>query len=343
MWGARGRCSVRNQRARRRLAIPRIDTTLLTGRLYAREKMSASTPTIESGFAKVGDARLFYTSYGVPEKGTLLGLHGGPGLSHRYLLSLFDLAPLGFKVVLYDQLGCGSSSRPRTETAYDFRRAAEEVEGVRRALRLRRVHLFGHSYGGILALEAVARFPRSFRSVTFASAPIGGTAASEREGKRFVSQLPPKARRFWTRPKPDLEDIWDTAREGGFRKFVEGYELIWRRHVCRLRNTPYEVVQSMQGGNPKVARGIWTSLRNWSGRNQEYDSAKVLPRVRIPCLVTVGRYDQIPVGVARATHKQVRESQFAIFEKSAHVPHWEERDRYIDALRHFLERARPRG
>jgi proline iminopeptidase len=295
-----------------------------------------SAPPVESGFVEILGHRLFYKSYGKPENGTLLALHGGPGLTHHYLLSLFDLAPLGYRVVLYDQLGCGESDRPRARSEYNFGKEAAQVEGIRRALRLGRVHLFGHSYGGRLALEAVTRFPTSFRSVTFASAPIGDSKVLEQEWRRLIESLPTKARHFMTRRNPKFEDIWESPGDTGFRKYVGGYDLFAHLHVCRLRQPPYELVQSMQGMNPKVGREIYGSLQD----------AKTLPdvvalaRLRFPCLITVGRHDQIAVGVARSTHRLAIGSRLLVFERSSHLPHWEERDLYIDKLRDFLDHAR---
>src|SRR2546422_853321 len=61
------------------------------------------------GYVKILGFNLFYRTYGRPTKGTVLCLHGGPGATHDYLLSLEDLAQFGYRVVLIDQLGCGKS------------------------------------------------------------------------------------------------------------------------------------------------------------------------------------------------------------------------------------------
>ena len=43
-----------------------------------------------SGLIRVNGYRLYHETYGTPEKGTLLVLHGGPGISHDYLHPLAD-------------------------------------------------------------------------------------------------------------------------------------------------------------------------------------------------------------------------------------------------------------
>ena len=110
------------------------------------------------GYAKILGFNLFYRTYGTPTKGTVLCLHGGPGMTHDYLLPLEDLAQFGYRVVLMDQLGCGKSERPRGTELYSIAHNVEEVEGVRKALRLGRVHLMGSSYGGALAIATALKY-----------------------------------------------------------------------------------------------------------------------------------------------------------------------------------------
>src|ERR1051325_10061488 len=83
----------------------------------------------------------------------LLALHGGPGSTHHYFAPLEGLAAER-PVVVYDQLGCGSSDRP-ADIEWSGAVFREEVDAVRDQLGLKRIHLLGTSWGGMLALEHV--------------------------------------------------------------------------------------------------------------------------------------------------------------------------------------------
>ncbi len=92
-------------------------------------------------------------SFGTGDE-VLFCLNGGPGLPCDYLRDAHSvLARHGFRVVAFDQLGTGASDRPTDPTLWTIGRYVEETETVRRALKLDRVHLLGHSWGGWLAIE----------------------------------------------------------------------------------------------------------------------------------------------------------------------------------------------
>ena len=83
----------------------------------------------------------------------LLVLHGGPGFLHDYLEDLSRLEEEGRPVVFYDHIGCGRSDHPDDAALWTMATYVDELSAVRDALGLDRVHLFGHSWGGWLALE----------------------------------------------------------------------------------------------------------------------------------------------------------------------------------------------
>src|SRR6202166_3328016 len=100
------------------------------------------------GYVEVVGHKIFYRTFGIPEKGTVLTLHGGPGATHDYMLPISDLTRSGYRVVFYDMLGCGRSEALEDVSQYTLEGWAKEAEGVRRALDLGEVDLLGHSLGG---------------------------------------------------------------------------------------------------------------------------------------------------------------------------------------------------
>jgi len=98
----------------------------------------------------------------------LLCLHGGPGASHDYLTPLSVLADTGRRVIFYDQLGAGKSDHPDKPEMWTVELYVEEIDVIRDALGLDRVHVLGHSWGGQLAMEYALTKPSGLVSLVLA-------------------------------------------------------------------------------------------------------------------------------------------------------------------------------
>jgi proline iminopeptidase len=103
----------------------------------------------------------------------LLTLHGGPGASHEYFESFTDYFPQeGVQIIYYDQLGSYYSDQPDDESLWKVNRFREEVEQVRKALRLENYYILGNSWGGMLGIDEayhreVLRFIKEVEAGTF--------------------------------------------------------------------------------------------------------------------------------------------------------------------------------
>jgi len=86
----------------------------------------------------------------------ILVLHGGPSIPSDYLYPLVNAVEYR-SIVFYDQIGCGKSSQPDNPDAYSIDNAVDDLEALLKKLGLRRFHLYGQSFGGILAFEYMKR------------------------------------------------------------------------------------------------------------------------------------------------------------------------------------------
>lgn len=117
----------------------------------------------------------------------LIALHGGPGGSHLYFHP--GLSPLAKhrRVVCYDMRGQYMSSVPKNKAHYGLLYDADDLEELRKALKIRKFDLLGHSYGGMVALIYALKYPHSLNSIIFCSTPIGWT---ERDRDMFCRNNP---------------------------------------------------------------------------------------------------------------------------------------------------------
>ncbi len=272
------------------------------------------------GHVEVLGFSIYYRSFGRPDKGTVLVLAGGPFGTHDMVLPLADLVQFGYRVVMYDYLGCGRSDRPKGAEHYTQSRAVDEVEGLRRVLRLGRVHLLGISYGGELALDVALRRPKSLRSLVVSSASPSKSLKSS-EWNRVFSRMPKGVRDTIER----YEDKGDVRNP----EYLTALDVWTRRHICRLRVLPYDAWYSL-GHWSEPCEGLPSRLEGW-------DITDRLPEITLPCLVTVGEYDPITPNCARAIHRGIRGSKLITFEDCSHTALWEDRARFIGVVRDFLD------
>lgn len=287
----------------------------------------------KKGFTRVLGYRLFYKSFAsrIRKKGTILCLHGGPGMTHEYILSLADLSKFGFDVVFYDQLGCGRSERPKNIALFTVERGVEEVEEFRKKMRLGRMHLMGSSYGGLLALAYAIKYQKNLKSLT----TIGGYAnvpLAISEMIKMKSRLPRKVRATMKK----YEDLG----EYNHPKYLEAVNAFYRRHLCRMDVWPRELNASLRD----ISKRVYYTMNGpneftITGNTRYWNITEQLKKIRVPTLVTGGKYDEISPEVGRSIHKSIRSSRMVIFQRSSHLPMWEERAHYMKVVTSFLKSA----
>ncbi|MCI4336795.1 MAG: proline iminopeptidase-family hydrolase [Thermoplasmata archaeon] len=281
------------------------------------------------GFVRAGEFRLFYRSFGEPRRGAVLALHGGPGASHDYLLPLADLTEDGYRVVLFDQLGCGRSDVPDDHSLFTLDHHVQETEAIRTELGLGQVHLVGSSYGGLLALAYALRHPGHLRTLV----TVGGLASvpfASSEMARLRGELPREAR--------DALDKGDSLGETHSPEYLRAVDAFYRTFLCRLDPWPDEVRHSLEmaAQRPVYAEMNGPNEFTITGSIRDIDLTGQLSRIRAPTLVLGGRYDEVTPRVAEQIRERIPRARRVEFAHSSHLPFWEERTAFHAVLLEFL-------
>lgn len=88
------------------------------------------------------------------DKKPILFIHGGPSIPSDYLQPIAQQAYLKDRcVIFYDQIGCGNSSIPKDIEQYSIEKTVDDLEHFIQHLKLKQFHLYGHSFGAIVAYE----------------------------------------------------------------------------------------------------------------------------------------------------------------------------------------------
>lgn len=293
--------------------------------------MTVARKEFEEGFVGINGIRVYYRRFGRGNKYKLIALHGGPGGTHNYLLPLSDLASKDVDVVFYDQFGCGKSEDPQNAEDYTLEYAVEEVEGIRKEMfGDEKVHLFGNSWGGMLALAYAIKYQKNLKSVT-SSSGLSSIHDTVEEMKRLISQLPEKYRNAIERHEKDGEYENQEYREAS--------EYFMKRHLLRWKEWPSEVLETMEA---MEKRGTYLRMNGPSeftiiGTIKDVDFTDKLRVIKVPALITCGRYDEVTPEIAEKLRASIPGSRVMVFENSAHLQFWEEREKYMEALFEFIK------
>jgi L-proline amide hydrolase len=279
--------------------------------------------------------RTWFRVAGEPASGVpLVTLHGGPGATHEYLLSLAALAERGRPVIHYDQLGNGRSTRlpdngPEFWTVELFLGELDAVLDAAGATDA--YHLLGHSWGGMLAAEHAIRQPAGLRSLVIADSPASiRTWMSEAE--RLRKELP-----------ADVQEALGRHEEAGTLEdpeYLDATRVYYERHVCRVVPFPPEVTASFSAidADPTVYHSMWGPTEFLcTGTLGAWDITDGLERITAPTLVVSGRFDEATPLVVAPFLDRVPNSRWEVFEESSHLPHVEETERYLHVVGDFLD------
>ncbi|KAJ7302184.1 proline-specific peptidase [Mycena albidolilacea] len=291
----------------------------------------------------VGDETFetYYKAFGDPDdaimlRGALIVLHGGPGISHDYLLPLADLASRSpgdpTSVLFYDQLGSGQSTRlPHKDPSFwTIDLFIAELENLLDFFGTTHCfNLLGHSWGGTLAAEfIVRRRPAGLRSLILANALASAKLRNEAL-VRLRAGLPEKVQATLRKH--------EAAGTTKSKEYKAAMMVFWAKHGCRVQPFPPEFLHSIS--LPDEDSTVLDAMRNGdAGLGTQWD---ITPRVHlmrhVPTLIINGEHDFMTDSVCAPFFRGIDRVKWVKFANSSHTPQWEERERYINVVAEFLD------
>jgi proline iminopeptidase len=286
----------------------------------------------ETRMVEVPGGRVALYSFGEGEE-VILGLHGGPGCTCDYLRDSHSmLAEHGFRVVVYDQLGSGRSDKPNDKSLWNIPRFIEEVEAIRQALGLGKVHLLGQSWGTWLGTEYCLRYLDNVKTYIIANGS-GSVPQTVAELNRLRADLGAETVTMMLRH--EAEGTTDHP------EYMAAVTILYHRHLCRADPWPLAVRRSIDGVNMDVYGTMWGPNEFCCvGTLKDWDRLPDMHRITVPCLILTGAHDELTPKCAMAMQRALPDARTRIFKNSSHMPFWEEPHVYFPVLLEFLKQHR---
>jgi proline iminopeptidase len=308
---------------------------LLCAAMPARSSVGVHTPVAKEGFVAVSSGRIWWRSVGSGSRTPLLLLHGGPGAGHDYLESLGALAA-DRPVIFYDQLGCGRSDKPDDASLWRIGHFVGEIDALRRALKLDRVALYGHSWGGWLAQEYLRRSSGAKTVDRLVLASTSGSVAEFVTGtQRLLAALPAgmDARRR------QLE----AAGQMDSPEYAKIVEIFYDRHIVHVDQPPAYLTRTFENLGSSRTYPVMNGPNEFSvtGTLKGWDARSALADIRVPTLVLTSEWDEVTLDCHQRLHQAIRGSALEMIPGARHLAMIEQPERYAGILRQFLAADRP--
>jgi len=243
--------------------------------------------------------RLYYETHGRLGAEPLVLLEGMGGDIPGWRRNIPHLAPELF-VVAYDFRGNGRSDAP--DEPMTMGTFVDDTVALLDELDLASAHVYGQSFGGMVAQELALSHPERVRSLVLACTHAGGVHVVRSEAKV------PKDRPHLALYSP---------------RFAEEHP----EHVAEDL-----LVGSGNPQKPHAGRRQWEAM-------QGFDAYDRLPEIRVPTLVLHGTDDRmVSPENARILAERIPGAELVLLEGAGHVYHSEQPDRADAAVLDFVRR-----
>jgi proline iminopeptidase len=286
-------------------------------------------------YVSVNGAKLYVVTVGTGDP--IIFISGGPGGAHVGLRSFDALAQSHHQLIYFDAFGRGKSDTAKVVAEYTLARDIEDIEGLRKALKLDKITVLGHSYGGLVAQGYALKYPSHLKHLILANTFHSFVMWQENDDNSNHEI------------KTNYPEVWTelmTIREQGAISSDANHQEIYGR-------VPYGFLYAynpsrFEGRGSKPYPNAMNSKLYYQmvGKDGDFlvgsdigtfDFRKQLKALKMPVLIMGGRYDRVAVPWMMIKFKEYcPQAQFVMFEKSGHNPQIEEPEKEFAVINSFL-------
>ena len=284
-----------------------------------------------------GTFKVWTKRVGNNPKMKVLLLHGGPGGTHEFFENFDGYLPNEeIEYIYYDQLDSYYSDKPNDSTLWTLDHFVEEVEQVRKALKLDKdnFYLLGQSWGGMLAMQYALKYQQNVKGLI-----ISNMMASVPEYEKYTrgvlgKQMPPEvfkeimdieAREDFSNPRYNELLMAHYYPKHVVNMPVEKWPESITRAFTHLNSNIYIFMQ----GHSEFGMTAHASLKGWdvSGR---------LKDITVPTLVIGAKNDTMDPAYMEWMSKQVANGR-SLTCNGGHCAQFDDPGNYFPGLIKFIK------
>ncbi len=294
-------------------------------RLFFSLALSASARAVHEENGQTFDGpggKIYYEVTGSGSGLPLIVVNGGPGFDHTYLhiASAWDALGKNRRVIFYDQRGNGRSAPLQPGQSCTLADQIADLEALRAHLGFEKWDMLGHSWGGYLSMAYSARHPERIAHLM-----IVDSAAPKWSDTLFLfSQIFPET--------TERRAAYAFADEMGDKSASDAsiHDYLTMLFYSAEKRDAFVAQMSAGAFHKDVSQAVMSDL-------PRFDLNPEIAKFKFPVIVMSGRYDiNVAPLVAYKIHQAIPGSRFVVFERSGHIPFYEEPDAFVRAAEEFL-------
>jgi proline iminopeptidase len=265
----------------------------------------------------------------------VLLLHGGPGMTHEYFEAFDSYLPrAGIEYYYYDQLGSAYSDQPDDASLWELPRFVEEVEQVRKALKLDKsnFYLLGHSWGGMLALDYALKYQQNLKALIISNMVPSIPAYSRYATNVLMPAMDQKA----------LAEIKALEAAGKFEDPRYEELLMQNFYVYHvLRMPPDQWPDPLMRALNKINKKIYVPMQGpselgTSGKLVMWDRTAELARIAVPTLAVGARFDTMEPAQMQKIATSVKKGRYLFCPNGSHFDMYDDQSTYMTGVIQFI-------
>lgn len=277
------------------------------------------------GYAKNNDSSLtYYKTFGKGEP--LLIINGGPGMNSNGFEDMAKTLSENQETIIYDQRGTGKSKLEKLNAkTISMQLMAEDIESLRKHLKIEKWNILGHSFGGMLASYYATVYPNSIDKLILSSS--GGVDLTLLKTPNLIeaglNQSQKDSLNYWNN-KIEKGDTSYAARIGRGRAMAPAY-------VYDQKYAPI-IAERLTQGNSKINGLLWSDMQKMN-----FDCKAKLENFKNPVLIIQGKEDIISNEIGEIAHKTFPNSKLILLEHSKHYGWLDTREKFFSDINSFLK------
>ncbi len=288
---------------------------------------SSVFPQKTEGIKKINGADIFCRTAGTGNP--IVIVHGGPGLAHNYLYEHFSQLEQNYRLIFYDQRGCGLSEPFKESENITVDLMVEDLEGIRKEYGIEKMNLAGQSWGAVIAFNYIFKYPGNVNSLILLEPAPGSSEFLPLFQKNILSRLSKNgaARLAELGGNPALKSNPDL-----FKEFMGVRMKTYYSDTLKFSPGQFEYFDSSK------VKKFFSSSAKFAPYLVNYNLFDKMNDIKCPVLIIAGDYDPIPNESVRKMNRLIPLSELHIIKDCGHFVHIEKPDEYFAAIEDFLQK-----